>query len=156
MKTFNFIILSALLLGSLQVNAQSQKPILDRIENIISDFMAYDSKAFSENFTPQTRVINPLGMTFKSPEEIHQVHAKVFESWGTPPSDASIKMLQKEVQFLSTDLAMANLLVESSGDKKAGEGKMNYTFLLQNTGGTWLIKFAQLTPVIDMAVAMNK
>ena len=156
MKTFNLIILATLLIGSIQVKAQSTKPILDRIDNTLTNFMAYDSKAFSENFTPQTRVINPLGMTFKSPEEIDQVHAKVFDSWGTPPSNVSVNILQKEVQFLSTDLAMVNLLIESSGDKNAGEGKMNYTFLLQNTGGKWLIKFAQLTPVIDMAVAMNK
>ncbi len=120
------------------------------MEKAIDSFYAYDAAGFAANFTEDGILINPLGMMFTGPAMIQAVHEEVFQSWGEAPTNIQHNQTNKMFRTLCEDLVQLSFTHESKGNPSAGEGQMTFALLFSKENGEWLIKSAQLTPVIPV------
>lgn len=152
MKTFQLFAALSLVAFAHTLDAQSDKAAVARVTQTMDDFSKYDAAAFGSNFTEDAVIVNPLGMVFKSRQEVVAVHEQVFKSWGPAPTSATYKIESQTIKTLADDLTLVTTMAEHSGDPKSGEGKLVYSMLMKKVGAEWLIAFAQVTPAMDPSV----
>ncbi|MCB0641737.1 MAG: nuclear transport factor 2 family protein [Phaeodactylibacter sp.] len=143
-----FLLLSVLLSATFSVQAQQsteEKAAMQVFHQVTEAFGALDAKAFSEQFTEDATLVNPIGTIIRSKQAIYEAHAYYFTTeMAKAEAEGSSEFVDVAFTALSKDLLhctlTANWMVEG---KKVGADTFGLIF--RKTDAGWKIFYAQLT-----------
>lgn len=114
---------------------------------MVSTWNHHDIKAMAELFTEDADFVNVLGMRFRSRDEIEMAHADLHKERF---AQTEIRQLESSVKYLSSDVALAHVRWEMTGDR-ATNGKIRrgtMTHVLVRKGGRWYLRATQNTDIV--------
>ena len=118
----------------------------------------HDVAANSQFFTEDADFVNVIGERFQGRQAIEMQHAKIHQGF---MRNSVIKILDRDVRLLSSDIAIAHVQWQMSGVEKVPgwnvpevrKGVVTYILVLEN--GRWLVTGAHNTDTLNVTIPNN-
>ncbi|MCB0641738.1 MAG: nuclear transport factor 2 family protein [Phaeodactylibacter sp.] len=150
MKLRMIILVFTLLSASFGLQAQhsmEEKEALQAFRKATEDFARLDAKAFSENFTTDATLINPIGNIIRTKQAIYEGHAYYFSTDAAKAeSGGTSEFVDIQWQKLADGLLYCSLTAHwlMDGTKVGADA---FSLILRKTDAGWKIQHGQITPV---------
>ena len=119
-------------------------------ESLVAAWHARDSDRFAEHFHPDAVFVDVLGRVFRGRATIARVHRLNFD---TIHAGSRLSMTRLDAESLANRVAIAHVgsTIWVPAGPLTGDHQATQTWILDHTGGTWLIRAFHNTFVREMA-----